>query len=181
MKTTAPALKIIPKPRPQLPGWTRLLFWTGIVLLLFTVILFFILQGRAASLKGKAENIQKEITALDKQTKEAGENRILEVSRRLKSFAGLLGEHKIASRVFEFVRSVCHPYVQFESFNVEIGNGRTSLTGTTENFGTLGQQLLVLTRNPNIQELKVGTISLGQDGKIKFQLSFILADSIFKK
>lgn len=174
-------VKIIPKPKPEIPGWVNSLFWVALVLLVSTIILFLFFQGKASSLEGQRDSIKNQISEVETQAGEIGEQDIIVLAEKVKYFFGLLGEHKFSSQFFDFLRVACHPYVQFSSLDLSTKDYKIRLSGKTESFQTLGEQLLSLKENENIQDLKVSNISLDQEGRVTFQLTFTLAETVFKK
>lgn len=174
-------VKIIPKPKPKVPGWVSSLLWVALVLLVFIMILFFSFQGEVSSLEERKEDIRGQISEAEAQAREVGEQEIIILAEKIKHFFRLLGEHKFTSQFFEFLRVVCHPRVQFSSLDLYIEDYRIALSGKTESFQTLGEQLLSLQTNENIQELKVSNISLDQEGRVLFRLNLFLTETVLKR
>jgi Tfp pilus assembly protein PilN len=172
-------VKIIPKPKPKLPGWINFLFWVSVLILVFLIGTFFYLQYQNSLLKEKNNSLQNQINELDVKIKKELKGEVFKISEKIKDFSQILKEHKIISNFFEFLKSISHPRVQFTSLNLNAKNYEVTLRGITENFQVLGEQLLVFKENENIKNLKVFNISLNKEGKVEFSLSFNLTKKIF--
>jgi hypothetical protein len=58
--------------------------------------------------------------------------------------------------------------------------GALKIFGETQNFETLGQQILILRGEAAINKVNLEKVSIGKEGKINFDLSLFFNPDIFK-
>lgn len=150
------------------------------MLLLFTMILFFALQNKAFSLGEKKNILKSQMLEIEARAQELGEQEILALSKKAKYFLEVLQAHQLSSQFFEFLKASCHLRVRFTGLDLSLENYRAALSGETESFQTLAEQLISLKENKNIQDLEVSGISLNPEGKVIFQLSFSFLETVLK-
>jgi len=177
-----PLVKIIPRPKPKIPGWLNFLFWLSLLLGFCVIGSYFYLRYQISALEKKENSLETQISELERKIDEdLKKEGVAEISEKIKYFSKLLKEQKTPSKVFEFLKSVTHPRVQITSLNLDVKNYKMSLEAVTDNFQTLAEQILVLRENQNVQNLEVLNISLTKEGKVEFALNFTLKEEIFKK
>jgi hypothetical protein len=174
-------VKIIPKPKPEIPSSLKFLFWFSLVLLIALGGVFFYFQKQISALNEKKNTLENQMTTVGTPTQKALEKEIFNTAEKIKDFSKISKEHKIVSKFFEFLESYCHPKVQFTSLNLDTKNYIANLTGNTENFQTLGEQILIFKGNENVKGLKISNVSLGEDGKVKFNLTFNFSPTLIEK
>jgi len=172
-------VKIIPKPKPKIPAYLNFLFWFFLILLIVLVGFYFFLENRISSFEQKREELEKEIAP--SQNQRELEEKITSFSKKMSDFPKLLENHKITSNLFNFLKAICHPKVQFTSLRLDVGECQISLFGKTESFHTLGEQILILQKEKDIKGLEISNISFGQEGKVNFGLTFTFSKELIEK
>ena len=84
----------------------------------------------------------------------------------------------ISTGIFVFLSAICHPRAQFTGLSVDENGSRLTLGLKTENFKTLGEQLLILKSNPQVSDVNFSGLSIDREGKIICSLSFNLDPKI---
>jgi hypothetical protein len=164
-------VEIIPKPIEKVPSYPKKLFYFFIFLFFSLLISYFILtslqQKSEALLSNLTETISRgktsEIISLEKEN--------LNYQRKIQDFLPLLENHKFPSRFFEFFETNTHPRVFFSQINLNSQDSLANLTGQTDSFSTLGQQLLIFEERPEVATPNLTRVSIGKDGKIEFTLN----------
>jgi len=174
-------VKIIPKPKPKIGSWVQIPFWISLILLIVSIAGFFLFEKEIVSLKEKSKNFSSQITELGTESQKELENEMNLFSQEIKDFSKLFENHKISSKLFDLLRSLCHPRVKLTMLTSDMESLQVYLRGTTDNFQTLGEQFLVLKQNEKIKGLQLNSTSLNQEGVVEFDLSFILAEELIKK
>lgn len=113
-----------------------------------------------------------EITALEKE--------VFNDQKKIKAFPPLLSEHVFSTKFFQFLEEKVHPKVFFSQINLNSKEVKVSLSGQTDNFLTLGQQLLIFEKEPLVESLNLSQISLSKEGKVNFVSDLKLNKEIFK-
>jgi len=173
----APAFSIIPKAKEIEPTWVVITFWSlmGFLVLLLAPILIF--QRQTTVLAQKKVAVEIETEQIVKNNTELSQRMVL-VSRRLNDFSQLLKNHRLNSGIFAFLSAICHPRAQFTGLSIDENGTRLTLGMKTENFKTLGEQLLILKSNPQISNVSFSGLSIDKEGKIICSLSFDIDSKI---
>jgi len=173
-------VEIIPKPTTRLPSWQNIISYFSVGLVLLVVLSYFALDiyylDRAET---KLTGLEKE---LEQKTAEeiALEQEISHYEKEIQSFSILINRHLFSSKAFEFIEKNTHPEVWFSVLNLDPRKGRVTLSGDTENFVTLHQQIQILKADSSVQGLDLAKIAIGKEGRIAFNLSLILDPGLFK-
>jgi hypothetical protein len=174
-------VEIIPRPKPKIPFWQNILLWLAIALFIASILSYFISDS---SQKKASQNLQdleallakektvKEITSLEKE--------IFGCQKKIEDFFKILNSHQLSSNLFKFIESQTHPKVRWLSFNLKTQTLTVSLSGQTQNFQTLNQQISILKKEGLINEINLSNIKLGEGGEISFDLNFSFDQKILK-
>ena len=172
-----PAFSIIPKVKETEPTWVAVAFWSLISFLLLLFVPILIFQHQTTVLAQKKAAVEAETEQIIKNNAELSQRMAL-VSRRLNDFSQLLKNHRLNSGIFIFLSAICHPRVQFTGLSIDENGSRLTLGMKTENFKTLGEQLLILKSNPRISNVSFSGLSVDREGKIICSLNFDLDPKI---
>ncbi len=174
-------VEIIPKEVPAVPKWLNILFYFALILLIFSIIGFFILNN---SLKNsKAELTDLESSLLKKETaseKISLEKEILSYQNKIENFSSLTSQHLVSSKFFEIIQKITHPKVWFSTFSLNSREGSVELSGLSRDFESLEQQLLILREEKIIENVDLKNISITKEGGISFNLSLSFNPEILK-
>ena len=164
-------VEIIPK-EPAKPSKTlNLLFYFAIFLLFFSVISYFILSG---FLKKTEEEAAALASALVQTEESSLEKEILTAKKKIEDFSSLIVRHLTPSEVFEIVEKNCHPKVWFSQFSLSSREKTLKVSGETDNFETLGQQIFILEEETALAKVTLESFSITSEGRINFELSLTL-------
>jgi len=144
------------------------------------VLAYFILNiylNRAeATLKNLEETLAKEKTVEEI----ALEKEVSGYQRKIEDFSKLINRHLFPSKFFEFIEKNSHPQVWFSKLDLNPRKGEANLSGETENFVVLYQQLQILRANPKVLNLNLVKIAIGKEGRVNFDLNLNLDPGLFK-
>ena len=171
-------LNIIPKPKLLMPFWVKPLMWASGITLLIVLVLFGFYYFQASSWKSKVEAKEGDYLALNTPENKAIEERVGKISQKLEKFSQAFLGHKFSYTFFEFLRGICHPNVSFSDMSLNLSTGSANLTGQTNSYRSLSEQILILKNIKEISSLDVSDINLNKEGMVAFRLSF-LVDPIF--
>ncbi len=174
-------IKIIPKPKAKITGWFNILYWFSIILLIVSVIGFFFVKKQISSLEERGEEVSRQIIEVAGQEERNLEKELFAVSQKIKDFSELLEKYKSTTRFFNFLKASCHPKIRFLTLNLSSESYTVNLEGETDSFQVLGEQFLVLNENENVKDLHLSNTSLDREGKVRFNLSFVLSEELFIK
>jgi len=173
------AIEIIPKKKEITPPWQILIFSISIILLLVSILFYFFFSNQEKSYQQKIDEIKTRI----EEEKKGEEEKIKEVSKindGISTFSKIINDHFFVSDFFEILAKTTHPKVFYKDLDLNPEKNSVSLSGETENFFTLGQQVLLLKENSAIKDVGVSKISKTKEGKVEFHFDLILNPEIFK-
>jgi Tfp pilus assembly protein PilN len=173
-------VEIIPKPtKKELPA-TGFLFYLSILFLAVTLVVYFVFLSLQKRSEIALQEIQDQLQKGKTDEIRSLETEIKSYERKIKDIDPLLKEHILASKFFQELEEKTHPKVFFQQINLDLAKLTISLNGQTDNFFTLGQQILNLEENPLISELKLEQLSISKEGRIEFTLKFNFSPKIIK-
>lgn len=173
-------MEIIPKETPRLPEWLNVLFYVLVFLFIASIVSIFILNS---SLSSSLEDLSYlEIALAQKKSPEnvALEKEVLLYRDKVLEFSNLAEQHLEVSKVFGAIEGFCHPKVWFPSFSLDSKKGQLSLSGKTDDFSTLGQQILILKGEESITGYFLKEAAIDNEGRIDFTLLINLSPEILK-
>lgn len=161
-------IEISPRRKIKIPIWATV---AGIVLAILFVILLVSYFYLLFTIKKMNQQIQEKgaaVIPLEKAIKEK-EEELIPLSQKIDDFNQLLAEHKNPLNIFEFLERVCLPKVWFFEFDSNSDTGEVTVSGKTDSFTVLEQQISVLKQEPLLKNLSITEVSvLMEEGGIKF-------------
>jgi len=172
-------VEIIPKEAPRPSKRLNALFYFSIFLLALAVGGYFALNSFLQEAEDDLASLRAEVSQIMTPEKIALEQEILTSKKRIDGFSSLIEQHLEASTAFEIVQRVTHPLVWFTTFDFDSRQGAFKVSGETQNFESLGQQILIMEKEEAISTVNLETISISREGKIEFSMSFSLSPDVF--
>lgn len=173
-------VEIIPKPISKIPSWLNIVLYFSITILVVIIFSCFILNYFIKKSEATFQDLEKALTKEKTSSEIALEKEILGYQKKIEDADYLLKGHIANANLFKFLEEICHPKVWFSDFNYDSSAAQVEISGETENFQTLGQQLLILKSHPFVKNLNLSGVSIGKEGKISFIFSLFLDSQIFK-
>lgn len=173
-------IEIIPKPIAKLPFWQNILFYLSIALLIISIISFFVLNRFLETAKAELQNLEETLDRERTPEEAALEKRVFDYQKKMEDFTTLKDLHLYPSKFFDFFQDLCHPQVWFSKFNLNLRNYDLTISGQTDTFSTLGQQLLIFQEREEIQEVNLSQLKISKIGKVDFTLSLSFDPAILK-
>lgn len=173
-------MEIIPKPAQKLPLWQNILFYLSLALLVASIFSFFLLERSLKNSKSSLRNLEETLTR-EKTPREVNlEKDILSWQKKIRNFSQLFSEHLYSSNGFDFIEDITHPQVWLKQISMDSKESKIVASGHTESFTTLGQQLLILEKEPKIESFNLSSLTIGEKGGVNFNLSLSLDPEIFR-
>jgi len=174
------AIEIIPKKaEAKLPA-TNILFSLSLILLIILVLSYFMVgyfQKRSVNTLQNIENIisQKETAELKALNK-----KIFGYQEKINMISSLLASHKMSRDFFTRLEDLTSPKVFFSKLDLDTEKDQLSLSGRTESFESLGQQLLIFKKGEFVKSVNLTKTSIGKEGEIEFTIDIYFDSQIFK-
>lgn len=160
--------------------WVTILFYFSIILFIASVVSYFVFDHFVVQHSKTLIGIGMDIEQAGTKEEKIKEKELLKTQGHIKNFSKLLDDHKFVSIFFAEFEQWCHPQVWFSSINLNINDFSADLVGQTDNFQTLGQQMLFLKNHELIKNTSLSNIQMGESGKIGFNLSISFSPQVFK-
>lgn len=173
-------VEIIPKPIEKVPSWQRVLLYISMFLLALIVLLSSILNY---SYKKSLVTLGELGDAFDKERtpeKVLLEKEVVGWEKKINDFAVLGNKHYFVSKFFTVIEENCHPRVWFSKLSLDSMSNSFSVAGSTDNFSSLGQQLIIFKNNPIFKNVVLSQVSINRSGQVEFGLNITLDPKIFK-
>lgn len=174
-------IQIIPKQEEKSSSLKNILFYFSLILLLAVAASYFVLNNSQKKAEKDIQLLDQELAAAAASPEAALEKEVLDYQKKINDFSSLLALHQYSSQIFPFIESITHPKVAFSDFSLEINKGSITLSGITDSFLTLDQQLTILKNEKLVKEVNLSDIAFEKDGRISFNFGLILDSQIFVK
>jgi uncharacterized protein (DUF2164 family) len=132
------------------------------------------------------QKIEKEISevtnALKRTPDEAAlEERVFALKKRIEDVKPLFLQHKLPRSLFEFLEQNTLPKVWFSKVDFDFENSVAKLSGKTDNFEFLGQQIMVFEKKEVIKKVQLSDITLLKEGGIGFNIELNFVPTTFNR
>ncbi|MDD5145526.1 MAG: hypothetical protein PHF44_01665 [Candidatus Pacebacteria bacterium] len=169
----------VPKTDVKIPSWINILLYASIILLAVTLLSyaafsFLIIQGNK-SLKVVNDGLVKT------QDEMALENEVWGYKEKIDNFAILLKNHLLNSNLFSLFEKVSHPKIWISELDLKSKEGKIEFSGVSDDFKSLGQQLLILEKEDSFRGVNLTNVSFGKKEEIEFTFGSLLNPKLFKK
>ena len=159
-------------------GWPWRLFLLSFFVLLATFSFYVGLRfGYNPYLNSKIEEKKSELKALGVSERE---KEILgEASSLLENLRGLLSDHVFASKLFPFLEKITNQKVYFENADINIAGKEVVLSGITESFSVLAEQLEAFNQAEGIERYSVADVE-ANGNIVNFRVTLKLKSDLLK-
>lgn len=172
--------ELIPKEKLKTPSLVNFLFYSSLALLIILGGVYLGMRIKVSSLKSQIEETKVNVVRIKTEGDKETERQVLGYQKKIKDFSELFNEHKIVSSFLEFLRNSTHLKVSFSELSLNTKTANVLLGGETEDFKTLGEQILYLKGSEFIKGLDLSNLSLGKEGEVQFNIRLFLDPKIFK-
>ena len=175
------AIEIIPKPARKAPPLQNILFYFAIGLLLLSIGAYFVLDYFVKKSELTLQDLEETLAREKTEEEIILEKEVFGYQKKVEDFSTIIGQHTYASRFFSFFESLCHPKVWFSKINLDITNHKLIVSGKTDTFLILDQQLLIFQQEELIKETILTQLSIGNEGLVNFTFDLTFNPIIVKK
>ncbi len=174
------AIEIIPKKvKAKLPV-VNILFYLSLILLIISVLGYFILGYFQKNSARTLQNIENIISQKETPEVKALEKRIFGYQKKIEIVDSLLTSHQLSRNFFSFLENLSYPKIFFSKLNLDVGKLQASISGQAESFESLGQQLSIFRRGEFVKDVNLTEVSIGKEGEIKFSIELSFDSQMFK-
>lgn len=173
-------VKIIPKPPAKLPLWQNILFCFSLTLLIGAICSYFVFDYSQKKAEETFKNLKTTLEEEKTLQRIVLETEVLNAKKKINGFSQLLDKHISTSNIFSLLEKKSLPKIWFTNFNFDFKDYSVIISGETDSFYTLGQQLLILKKEKLIEKIGLSGVSISQEGNILFTFNLSLSPETFK-
>jgi len=172
------AIEIIPKRKVKKVFWANIVLYLLLIIFLGFLVSYFILNKSQQKLTQEISELEKNLTRTPAE--KSLEEELTGYQEKVKDFGTLISNHQFPVNIFDFFEKVSHPKTWFNRFDLLPEQGAVSLSGQTDSFETLAQQILILKKEKFVKDINLPKVSISKEGKISFELQLTFDPEIFK-
>lgn len=172
------AIEIIPKQKLKKITLANIILYLVLVVFLAFFVIYFILNHFFLKTDQELSDIEKNLIRTSEEKKL--EDEIFDYQKKIKDFSLLLSDHRFPVNFFNFLEKINHPKIWLSNFTLDLKNGQATISGQTENFEILGQQILIFKKEVLIKDINLSRVSISKEGKVEFDFQLTFDPKIFK-
>jgi len=166
--------------RLQIQKGASLSFYGGLLAFCFVLAGYGGLVFTNRSQLQTQDELEIQIRAKESELRPELINQIFILESRLKNMQTVLNGHVFTLNVLKLLELNTLSRVRFTSFNLTVEGRKIEMMGEASSYAVVTDQILLLERDPNIEKVEFGGITLGSNNLVSFQLSIVLRPSVFK-
>lgn len=174
-------VEIIPRREERNPQIVNVLFIASLLLAVAAAGGFFILKSLQERQRVSIQNMEQQLLAEPSLEQKQLEKEVLGFKQKLDDFKALADGRRTPLPVFSFLETSVHPAAVFTGLTVNLEKNKILLAGETDTFGHLDEQILLLRRKSEVQDLQLEKIKLGEQGRVEFSVSIVFPAEFTKK
>ena len=171
--------ELIPKEKIKTDSIFNKLFLFSLIFLIILGCSYIFLRFKNSSIQSDIKDVNNQMIEIKKGEDNNIEKYVFDSKKKINDFSEILKKHKITSSFFAFIDEASNKEVKFLELSLNTETKNVSLKGETENFDTLGKQILNLKKSDLVKGLDISNISLNKEGKVNFSVNFSLDSKIF--
>jgi len=173
-------VNLIPRPVKKISKNQKILlyFLVFLVISLTTAYVFLISLEKQA--QSNLEVVEQQIATQKTKEMTSLENVIKGYKAEIDTFAPYLNNHILVTKFFDFLEENTHPNIYFSQMSLKPSSASVSLSGKSDSFLSLGQQLMILGDSSMVKSVSLSNISLSEEGSIVFSVGIYLDPTLFK-
>lgn len=175
-------VQIVPKPKGKPKKIVTLLIYFSLVVLIAIGGIYLYLRQDLEK-KNQELNGLKEVLAKKETSRELEQTQkeLTIYKEKIDTMSFLFNSYRLGTNSFKFLEKYTHPRVKLSLVNINFSDYRVLLSGQTDNFITLVQQLYIFENNPDVKNLKLMNFSAVKDKTfVNFNIEFNLEPYLFK-
>ena len=167
-------VEIIPRPVEQVDRWQKILLYLLIFVVVVLIITYFILVNLVENSQIYSEELEIRITEGRTQERVELEEENIYYKNKIEDIMPFLNAHILSSKFFDFLSTKTHPRIFFSKISLTAKEARIALSGSSDSFSTLNQQLKALNEELLVEDMVLTSVSINKAGGIDFVLEIFL-------
>jgi len=153
----------------------KILPWFSFLLVILVVALYFIFNDKVIKIEAVIEKTEQELVSAQTESHLELERELSTFKMKVDEVVNLLQNRKKLSDFFSFLETFVHPNIYFTSLSLSMNELKADIGGISNNFLSLGEQILALERTSFVKEANLTNVSLDEEYGIQFFIEVILS------
>jgi len=175
------AFDIIYQLRTKKFWWLDTILYFALAILIATVAVYFIFDIKTSLQEKKIQKLKENIATTGIPQQKELEANLFEYQKKIDDFSILLADHKTPSNLLNFIEDSVFPSTWFSLLGLNVQENQIKLSGEAKDTLVLARQVSLLKENEFINNIKLLSFGLGEEGMVIFNLTFSLDPQIFKQ
>lgn len=172
------AIEIVSEPKFKTPSLVAFLIVACVIVATVFVSAYFFFTINLEKM-GKEIQKKEQATIVLTQTIMQKEAEIIPLKNKISDYGLLLNIHKSPLDIFKILEDHSLPKVWFSNFGFDIEEKQIVLSGHTDSFEILEQQVSVLKEESLVTEITLSNVSIDEEGGIDFILELSFKSEVF--
>ncbi len=173
-------VNLIPKPIKKISKNQKVLLYFLVFSVFFLTIAYVFLISLEKQAQASLQAVEQQISEQKTPEMVSLENTIKSYKKEIDEFVPYFNDHVLITKFFDFLEGNTHPRIYFNQMSLKSSSASVSLSGRSDSFLSLGQQLIIFNNNSLVKSVSLSNISLSEEGSIVFSLSLSLDLGLFK-
>lgn len=173
-------MEIIPKPIKESAIWLNILFYCAILVFLISIVFYFVLGHFLNNAKITVQELETVLIREKTPFEVALESEIFVTQRKINDFSKLIDRRVSVTNFFDFLEKITHPRIWITEINISPKIATAIISGQTESFSLLGQQILIFEQEPMINKVDLTQIRIGEEGGVNFEINLFFSSQLFE-
>ena len=159
--------------------WVDVVFYSAASLFLAVIFCYFVFLLKIYMQNQEIKDYQAKMeTVVTPQQKEQ-EKVVFNYRKKISDYSKLILKHQISSNALSYLEKNTLPDVWFYKFSLGTGENKIDMSGECENLNSLSRQTSIFEKDEFIKKVDVLSSSLGDLGKVEFNMSLTVDPKIF--
>ena len=159
--------------------FSDILFYISISLLISAILCYFVFLAKISSQQKTINQIDLSMSTIGTDAQKQKESLIFNYQGKINDFSSLLQNRKSSLNILSLLEQDTMPKVWFNRFNMSEKDRSVVLSGEAESMEVLSRQVMVFESNNSISKIDVLSSTLGDSGRVSFNLNVVLDSKVF--
>jgi len=168
-------VQVIPRVTKQ--GESRLkiiLPWFSLILVILVIGAVFFYSSGIKTANNRIIELDEELSQGRTQEQKETESNLISYKKKVSNVIDILKEREKSLDFYSFLEELVHPKIYYTRLDLDMENGLAELKGFTEDFKSLGEQVLAFKQSGYIYDAQAETVSLEKEDGIEFTMKIVI-------
>jgi len=173
-------VEIVPRPKVKPKRPVAILFYLSLILLILTIAAYFGLYSVKDDKNRELEELGAILAAQETNELRIIKKELLDYQGKVDDLSILIDSYREPTKFLQFLGSITHPKVMWSNLNLDLTEGKASVSGQTESITTLIQQSYIFEGDSRILDFELASFSVLEEGGVSLAVDFSFNPELFK-